>query len=1085
MKLALVTSFWRKALLGSALGALCLAARGAEPDAATHFEAKVRPILEQHCVSCHGLEKQKSDLRLDSGAGVFSGGSRGPAVVAGDPESSLLLQAVLRGGDIDMPPDGPLPPEDVETLRQWIADGAVWPDYDPAAVRKPGMDLEAARRHWAFQPVAHPGVPEVADTAWPKNAIDYFVLRQIEVAGLMPSPPAEKSALLRRATLDLTGLPPTPEALEAFIADDAPDAFARVVERLLASPQYGERWARHWLDVVRYTDSFDSRASTVTDPAEIWRYRDWVVRSFNEDLPYNDFLRLQIAGDVIPAADGSFNRDGLVATGVLAIGNWPQGDADKEKMVADIVDDQVDLVTRGFLGLTVSCARCHDHKFEPISTEDYYGLAGMFFSSSILPGPGAKTEGSPILHLPLASPEELAARAEREQRLNELRGQRDALLRDERAAFARQEATRTRDYVLASLSAAHAADPPLDAGTLDAWQVYLGRRPGTLDQAARDVNGLPGLHSRRGVKDMPSAVLNLTGKDQLYATISHPAGAIVLHPSPEQPALAAWHSPVDGAVRFSAQLNDADGVCGNGFTYRVTLHGSTGAQVLAEGDVDNGKAADLAPAEAFAVAAGDSIVITIDPRGDYACDSTAVYFRIEAEGGEAWAFPDEVREAFLEGASWADHAGRPGVWQLHDPNTAAPAIALLDPLRPLAEAATRGDDIAQPLQEFAAQVQQQLDAGAQGQDAALAAAWDALTGEQGPFWKADPPAPAGSARPELDAAVRALEENPLPALDLAVGIQEGAVPGTAYSGTFDVRVHRRGDYNNLGDVVPRRMPVVLAGDGQPPIAAGSGRLELAEWIAGRDNPLTARVMANRIWLHHFGEGIVRTAGDFGTRGDAPTHPELLDFLAATFMDSGWSMKALHRLIMNSAAYQQASRVDPERHERDPENRLFARMNRQRKEAEVLRDSLLAVSGQLDLSGGGPAYNDLLLPRRTLYLKTNRSDRTTFAMLFDAADPTSIIPKRTEATVAPQALFLMNHPFMQSTAAALAESLSADDNDLPALVNGLYLRLYARDAAPREVELAAAFLQENGYPESEALETYCQTLLCANEFVFYD
>jgi hypothetical protein len=1049
-----------------------------------HFERRVRPVLMERCVPCHGPEKQKSALRLDSGAGVYRGGSRGPAVVAGDPAGSLLYQAIAPGGELDMPPDGPLGEEAIDDIRQWIAAGAAWPDYDPATLSEQDDGMEKAREHWAFQPVARPPVPVVQDTAWPRNPVDHFILEKAEAAGLPMAPRADKATLLRRVTFDLTGLPPTPDALRAFLDDDSPDAFATVVDGLLSSPQYGERWARHWLDLVRYTDSFDSRANTLTDPVEIWRYRDWVVRAFNDDMRYDQFLRYQIAGDLIPAEDGGFNRDGLVATGVLAIGNWPQGDADKEKMVCDIVDDQVDLVTRGFLGLTVSCARCHDHKFEPISTADYYGLAGIFFSSSILPGPGAKTEGSPILHLPLASKEELAERAAREARLAELRAQRDALLLEYRGAFARSEAQRAGDYLLAALAeqvpAGLAPSAPLHAEAVKKWKSFLGERPGTLDVLKRDIQNLPGLHSRHGVKDMPSAVLNSTGKDQQYITIIQPSDTIVLHPATDQPAMVLWQSPVDGAVSISATLADADPTCGNGFTYEIIAN----MQTVTSGAVDNGMTGKVATAP-LTVARHDQITLSIGPREDYACDSTVVDWTITADTGETWDFRSEVRDTFLDPGPWPDHAGRPEVWYLRDPNTGRPGTPLLKPLWPLLEAIASGAKEAGALAEFASQLQSELLSGAAGSDPARTAAYEELVGAEGPFWLDKPPAPEGSPLPDIERELLALEANPPPPLDLAVGIQEGAVPDTAYKGTFDVRIHKRGDYNKLGDVVPRRMPVVLAGESQPPIVEGSGRRELAEWIAGRDNPLTARAMVNRIWLHHFGAGITLTPGDLGTRGDTPSHPELLDYLSSQFMDSGWSIKAMHRLMLNSATYQQSSTAAGEALQQDPENRLFTRMNRSRVEAEVLRDSLLAVTERLDLTPGGPAYDDLNLPRRTLYLKTNRSDRTTFAMLFDAADPTAIVPERTEATVAPQALFLLNHPFMLSAAETLAANMATLADSEIALIRRLYPQLYSRQPTPWEIETGVAFLHENGYPQPEALSSFCLALLASNEFVFVD
>jgi len=761
------------------------------------FEREIRPLLVERCQKCHGAEKPKGGLQLISRDSLARGGLTGPAVVAGKPAESALIKAV-NYQDIEMPPDGRLKQEEIARLTRWVEQGAFWPAVDanpgnsPATEKTPvAKPAEAApafaitpaqRAHWAFQPPKLE-VPTVVDTSWPKSDIDRFVLHKLEARGLKPTPPADKRALIRRATFDLIGLPPTPQEVEAFIADASPRAFARVVERLLASPHYGERWARHWLDVVRYTDSFDSRvleAAREFDCGEAWRYRDWVVRAMNRDMPYDRFITEQIAGDLAAAAgQGGYDPGPVIATGMLAIGNWGGGDADKEKLLTDIADDQVDVVSRAFLGLTVSCARCHDHKFDPISTEDYYGLAGIFFSSHILTSVGEKTGSPPLVKIPLAAPDDIRKRDERKRRIDEL----------------------------------------------------------------------------------------------------------------------------------TAQL----------------------AQITAE-----------------------------------------------------------------------------------------------------------------------------------------------------------------PARAEATAALEKLKANEPPPLDYANGVQEGGVPQTAHAGIHDVAVHLRGRYDRLGAVVPRRFPVILAGDKQQPIGSGSGRLQLAQWIAKADNPLTARVMVNRIWQHHFGRGIVATPGNFGQQGERPTHPELLDWLAMEFVRSGWSIKGMHRAMMLSATYQQASVPTPATLAADPENKLFGHMRRRRLDAEEIRDGLLAVSGQLDLTLRGPAIRDTNAPRRTLYLMTVRSDRATFRELFDAADPTAVIDERNSSTVAPQALYLLNHPFVQDRAAALAaRALAEGPAEERARIDWLYRVLYARPAEEPETEIGVATLAATrahspaADAERLAWEQYAHLLLCANEMIVVD
>ena len=515
-------------------------------DAADFFETSVRPVLAERCFRCHGDERQKSDLRLDSRAAVLAGGKHGPAAIEKQPDASLLIQAVRREGERKMPPgkDAALDAKEVAALVRWVELGLPWPDAKPtipaadvnpasgASATKPAdaapplveRTLTAAdHAFWSFQPVADPPPPAVdeGDRTRLHSDLDRFVLAGLEARDLAPAPRADPRTLIRRATFDLLGLPPTPEEVAAFLADDSPDAFARVIDRLLASPHYGERQTRHWLDIVRYADSFDSRSLVPngerSDIAKAWRYRDWVVNAFNRDLPFADFVQDQIAGDLRATDGGGYDPDKVVATGVLAIGNWGGGDSDKDKMVTDIVDDQVDLVGRGFLGLTLACARCHDHKFDPIGTADYYGLAGIFFSTHILPDVGAKTEGSPVLRIPLASRAELQARAQRDARIAELSTQ-----------------------IVAALGGA------------------------PLTTVVRDVAGNPGLVALRGVEETPSLLVN--GNDQAvsFSTLDLPARCVTLHPSPRAGVAVAFSGPRDLVVAATGRVADADNHCGDG-----------------------------------------------------------------------------------------------------------------------------------------------------------------------------------------------------------------------------------------------------------------------------------------------------------------------------------------------------------------------------------------------------------------------------------------------------------------------------------------------------------------------------------------
>ena len=839
------------------------------------------------------------------------------------------------------------------------------------------VGADGAAQGWAFKTPDDPPVPKLRKGA-PGAPIDLFLRAARESdrehRGIQPAREADKRTLIRRATFDLTGLPPTPEEINAFLGDKSSNAFARVVDRLLGSPQYGQKWARHWLDVVRYTDSFDSRGTGGEgDCSEAWRYRDWVVEAFNQDLPYDQFIIQQMAGDILATnRPGYFDTNALIATTVYAIGEWGGGDADKEKMLTDIVDDQIDLTGRGFLGLTLACARCHDHKFDPIPTADYYGLAGIFFSSHIMPGPGAKTAGSPVSRLPLIEPGELVRRRAAELRAGTLEKKLDAL-----SGGGRLTRLRRGQFNLPALSELH---------------------PETAD--------------------LPSVVANAAAEVARFLTISLPGRSVAIHPGPDKNVAAIWSSPVDDEVAVSGSLADADDKCGNGIEWKLFQ----GEKVLQSGVLDNGGRTNLG-ALRVSVRAGETIQLAVLPRGtDYACDTTVVSLEIKTQkvGAKTWRLPEDLVDDLAAGA-------REGVWSFVAYKTEPPRLA--------------------PVSRSEAE-QKEIEA----------------------------------MRTEL-MRLRGEIQGVVP---VGHGWQEGGTPGTIYAGVHDTKILMRGRYDRPAGTVPRHFPqIISAGESVAMPESGSGRLELARWIANPKNPMTARVMVNRIWQQHFGEGIVRTPNNFGKLGRTPTHPELLDWLAHRFVESGWSVKSMHRLMMNSAAYQQESRVERGAAQRDPENLLFGRMNRRRLEAEEIRDSLLAVAGRLDARAGGPAVNDLSTPRRTLYLMTIRSDKSNYRTLFDAPDAQTMAEGRLNSTVAPQALFLMNSPFVLEQAKALAERcLGWGDRTETGRVRALYELLYGREPAEVEIKLGLRAIAVDG-DRSKIWAGYVQALLCANEFIYID
>ncbi len=715
------------------------------------FEKFVRPVLADNCFQCHGPSEHKGELRLDSRAAMLQGGEIGPAIAPNNPEASLLITAVHYSDEPKMPPRGKLKPEQIDALSRWIKAGAVWPEehvvVHQAAATGGGRKITPQdREFWSFRPISDPPLPGVGDAAWPKTSIDHFVLAKLESAGLIPAAKADKRTLIRRATFDLIGLPPTPEEVSDFLADDSPGAFAKVVDRLLASPHYGERWARHWLDVARYGEdqahTFEARKYP-----QGFRYRDWLVKALNDDMPYDEFLREQIAADLL---DGPDRLERLPALGFVALGPVYYGD----KQQLDQIDDRIDTLCRGMLGLTVACARCHDHKFDPIPTRDYYALAGVFGSTE-------------YVEVPLVSQEE----------------------------------------------------------------VEKAKKALTPQEIKKKV-------------------------------------------APKYPFI---HALKDGTPK-------------------------------------------------------------------------------------------------------------------------------------------------------------------------------------------------------------------------------------------NMQVHIRGSAKDVGEEAPRRFLSVLCPDSAAPFSQGSGRLELANAIASKDNPLTARVIVNRVWEHHFGKGLVRTPSNFGAMGERPTHPELLDHLAMRFIQDGWSLKKLHREILLSATWQQSGwhwqaksasagsgdlrssawhgqeTGHNDAFDIDPENRLLWHMPPRRLEVEAWRDAMLGVSGTLDPALGGPSTElaDAANHRRTLYGFISRHELNPLLRLFDFPDANITSDERTITTVPLQQLFVLNSDFMIGNAKALAARLTKSDSDDAARIRRAYALLYSREPSNEELRLGLDYLaKQDTAGKLTRWEQYTQALLASNEFMFVD
>jgi len=769
------------------------------------FEKRIRPVLEEHCYDCHSAEapKVKGGLKLDSREGWAKGGDSGPAIVPGKPDDSLLITGVRHWDkSFQMPPEHALPPQAIADFVEWVKLGAPDPrtgDAAPAKAKASKSDDAKGRQHWAFQPVQPRERPAVKDAAWPRNDLDFFTRARMEAAGVAPFPDADIRTLIRRASFDLIGLPPTPEEVAAFeqscTTQGAPAAFTALIERLLASPHYGERWGRHWLDVARYADTCGN-ASDYPVP-QAFKYRNYVITAFNGDLPFDQFIREQIAGDLLPAGSTEERERRIVATGYLASARHFAGGKGEPHLT---IEDTIENIGRAFLGLSVSCARCHDHKFDPISQADYYALYGVF-SSTTYPHPGSEGKNRPENLVPLLAPAELEAAKK-------------------------------------------------------LWQEKLN----AFDAAAK-------------------------------------AADAVIEAAKKEPETPERKTRIDQATKER--------------------------------------------------------------------DATR-----------------EQRRVLAESPTW-----------------------------PLAYAVSEGK-------------------------------------------------PA------------------------------------------DARLQVRGDPKRLGEPIPRRFPEILGGQSLTADGKASGRRELAEVIASPSNPLTARVMVNRIWQHHFGRALVNTPNDFGLRGEAPTHPELLDFLAKKFIESGWSVKAMHRLILTSRTWQLASTGPVQA--ADPNNALWHRAERRRLDAESIRDTLLFVSGDLDPKPGDahpfPAvhtwgftqHNQFFAsydtPQRTVYQMQQRLRRHPFLGLFDGADPNSSTATRQSSTTPLQSLFVMNDPFVHERAAKLSARLLRERPDDSARIGRAFELLYGRAPEAEETQMAAAYLAqltEKKLPAEQTWQSLTRALLAANELVYLD
>jgi Protein of unknown function (DUF1553)/Protein of unknown function (DUF1549)/Planctomycete cytochrome C len=861
-----------------------------DPKAVEFFESKIRPVLVEKCVKCHSDKadeagKLRGGLKLDSRVGIEKGGETGAAVVAGKPNEGTVLKSLRYDGEIQMPPDGKLPANVIADFEKWIKDGAVDPRDGTIAKKAAGIDLEKGRQFWSFQP------PKAVEVPAGRNPIDHFIQAKWSETGLQPTAMADRRTLIRRASFDLVGLPPTPEEVEAFVNDSSPDAWPKLIDRLLASPRHGERWARHWLDVARYSED-QAHTFAVTPKKNAYLYRDWVIKAFNDDMPYDRFVKLQIAGDLMPESAGDkFTR--LAGLGLMGLGAEYYKNTAREQAIAEELDDRVDTLTRGFLGLTVACARCHDHKFDPIPTRDYYSIAGIY-------------NGSAFTSAPLVPDADVKAYDEAQSKVKAAEAAVNSFLGESGKAAAKAAVALTAKYLAA------------------AWEAR-SKKEKLSDLAKRD--GLNCYFLDRWVK--------------------------FLDPS--------------NAGKAPAQFKDWFGLKSDATTKDV--------QSMAEAIQSKLIAVELPN--------------TLPMKG--------------SKGGNKNADP-LTKAMFLDANA---------------PLFVSPADA---------EKLFLAEDAKPKLAEMRTEVEKQK--------------------------KASPPAP------------------------LTAHVVSG--------GGQTMSVYIRGNPATKGETAPKRFLQVISTNAP---ASEFTRLDLANSIASEKNPLTARVIVNRVWAWHFGRGLVNTPSNFGALGDRPSHPELLDTLTVEFVKNGWSLKWLHRQILGSETYRLAADATAKTNVSDSANVFLWRGARNRLDVEAWRDALLAVSGNLDATLGGPTFElkDANSKRRTVYAKVSRHELDGLLRMFDFPDANVTADKRNSTTVPQQQLFALNSEFMVIQAKAFATRVEKSGKTDAERITAAYRLAYQRLPEAREIELAERYLKIPTKADDKLTrwQQYAQALLASNEFLYVD
>ncbi|MEX1230500.1 MAG: DUF1553 domain-containing protein [Planctomycetaceae bacterium] len=1061
------------------------------------FEKSIRPVLINRCQDCHNADNPESKLSVEHLADLIQGGTRGPAIVPGKPNESLLIRALSHGDvELQMPPKQKLPPEEIAAITDWIGRGAFWPGEKViaqatanAAHQNPTAAFTADQlNYWAFQSPLKPPLPSVQHDDWVQNPIDYFVLSRLEEQGMHPAPPADKRTLIRRVYFDLLGLPPTPDEIANFLDDDAPDAYARLIDRCLASAHYGQRWGRYWLDVARYADSNGLDENLAHGHA--FRYRDYVVSAMNADKPYDQFIQEQLAGDLLnfdpttATTDFDLASQRLIATGFLSLGAKMLAEDDPVKMQMDIIDEQVDTLGKAFLGLTFGCARCHDHKFDPFSQDDYYGLAGIFKSTRTMENFSVVARWQ---ELPIGTPSEVERHQQHKQKIDQHNQtiakfqsqQNDVVLKTAREQLDRYLLAAQHAELLAKLMSGSqsqgdaivsAAIKPSGVYLLEAEQftrgnveiyttgygegigviVNKGELPNYVEYDV-DVaqSGWYQLEVRQAAAESRPSRLSLNGGIVIPQAVSTVTGSWY-------PDTQTWH--IEGFVELVEGKNTLRIERDGPFSHIDKLLLVPIAGDIAQRLVQLSSASDESPLQAVFVENWRKLLA-----GPLVDNSPLLPAQRAFQG--------------MPADTWFD--GLDAEWT-----------------------SLFGESLPQSYAELANRYAEIL----RKDDAAFASLRKQLDDPQGPFVL--PASPDGLYPAERQAELKKLRDeltslqSELPKLPETMAVSDSAPE--------NLRIHLRGSHLNLGHEVPRHFPRIFETNVEvAPLETveRSGRLELARWLTQPSHPLTSRVMVNRVWLWHFGKGLVRSPDNFGLLGELPTHPELLDWLAVEFAESGWSLKQLHRLILSSSAYQMSTTFRADYDDVDPENKWLWRMNRRRLEAEAVRDAILVVSGELD-----PQMQGSLLPtanrayvtstanvnpvvydtnRRSIYLPVVRSALFEMFQAFDFADPSVLNGQRESTTVASQALFMMNSPFVAEKSLALAEEiLAAPDLTPEQRVTQLFERILGRE--PTADEITGSLQYINDYTQSTSdssaitgWQSFCRVLIASNEFLYIE